>query len=207
MARLLAVSRHRMATDGEGVTTLVAFHGCPLDCKYCLNPDCKHGAERFRDVTPEALLNEVMIDNIYFLATGGGVTFGGGEPLIFAHFIEEFCLICDPQWKINIETALNVPTALLEQVAGRLDFLIIDIKDMNPRIYERYTGRDNGNVLANLRWLCDHDMQSKCRIRLPLIPEFNTPEDVGRSRAQLEAMGFADFNEFTYITDRKKLKL
>ena len=93
MARLLAVSRHRMATDGEGVTTLVAFHGCPLDCKYCLNPDCKHGAERFRDVTPEALLDEVMIDNIYFLATGGGVTFGGGEPLIFAHFIEEFCLI------------------------------------------------------------------------------------------------------------------
>ena len=37
-APLIGISRHRLSTDGEGVTTLVAFHGCPLRCKYCLNP-------------------------------------------------------------------------------------------------------------------------------------------------------------------------
>ena len=37
-AALIGISRHRLTTDGEGVTTLVAFHGCPLRCKYCLNP-------------------------------------------------------------------------------------------------------------------------------------------------------------------------
>ena len=33
---LIGIARHRLSIDGEGVTTLVAFHGCPLHCKYCL---------------------------------------------------------------------------------------------------------------------------------------------------------------------------
>ena len=37
-AVLIGLSRHRIGVDGAGVTTLVAFHGCPLNCKYCLNP-------------------------------------------------------------------------------------------------------------------------------------------------------------------------
>ena len=36
-ARIFAVSRHRLTTDGDGCTTLVTFNGCPLRCKYCLN--------------------------------------------------------------------------------------------------------------------------------------------------------------------------
>ena len=35
-APLIAINRHRMGTDGDGVTTLVAFHGCPLNCQYYL---------------------------------------------------------------------------------------------------------------------------------------------------------------------------
>ena len=33
---VIGISRHRLGTDGKGVTTLVALHGCPLRCKYCL---------------------------------------------------------------------------------------------------------------------------------------------------------------------------
>ena len=29
-AKIFGISRHRLTTDGEGVTTLVAFNGCPL---------------------------------------------------------------------------------------------------------------------------------------------------------------------------------
>jgi pyruvate formate lyase activating enzyme len=39
-------------------------------------------------------------------------------------------------------------------------------------------------------------------IRLPHIPHYNTQADVARSRQQLEAMGFKDFDCFDYITDR-----
>lgn len=37
---ILGISRHRLKTDGEGVTTFIAFYGCPLHCKYCINPQC-----------------------------------------------------------------------------------------------------------------------------------------------------------------------
>lgn len=33
---LIAIERHRLLTDGEGITTLVGFQGCPLRCKYCI---------------------------------------------------------------------------------------------------------------------------------------------------------------------------
>ena len=36
-APIFAISRLRMGTDGSGITTLVTFMGCPLQCKYCLN--------------------------------------------------------------------------------------------------------------------------------------------------------------------------
>ena len=29
-AKIIGISRHRISTDSDGVTTLVAFHGCPL---------------------------------------------------------------------------------------------------------------------------------------------------------------------------------
>ena len=38
--KAIGISRLRMGSDGEGVTTLVAAYGCPLRCKYCLNPMC-----------------------------------------------------------------------------------------------------------------------------------------------------------------------
>ena len=78
----IGVSRHRIGVDGIGVTTLAAFHGCPLRCRYCLNPACLGSADRLYRYTPESLFEKVRIDNLYFLATGGGICFGGGEPLL-----------------------------------------------------------------------------------------------------------------------------
>lgn len=37
---IFGIYRHRMGIDGKGITTLVAFMGCPLKCKYCLNDEC-----------------------------------------------------------------------------------------------------------------------------------------------------------------------
>ena len=33
---LIGIQRHRIATDGAGITTLVGFHRCPLSCAYVL---------------------------------------------------------------------------------------------------------------------------------------------------------------------------
>ena len=39
-AEIIGIKRHCMGSDGHGITTLVAFHGCLLRCRYCLNPQC-----------------------------------------------------------------------------------------------------------------------------------------------------------------------
>lgn len=77
--KMIGIIRHRLSTDGDGVTTLAAFHGCPLRCRHCLNPQSLGGGDGFREYTPDELYAETSIDNLYFLATHGGVTFGGAS--------------------------------------------------------------------------------------------------------------------------------
>ena len=197
-APFIGISRHRIGVDGEGVTTLAAFHGCPLHCRYCLNPNCLDPQTTVRRHTPETLYQELLIDNLYFLATGGGVCFGGGEPLLRPDFIRQFHRLCAGQWKITIETSLNVPNASLQSVAPVVDLFIIDIKDADDRIYTAYTGKTNRLVWDNLAWLAAHYDRNRVVIRVPLIPEFNTPVDVERSVERISQMGFSQLDRFTF---------
>lgn len=200
-APFIGIVRHRLATDGKGVTTLVAFHGCPLRCRYCLNSQCLDPKMVWRNITTSELLDELLLDNLYFLATGGGVTFGGGEPLLRSEFIDEFCRIKPAEWNVNIETSLNVDRSHLERVLPHVGQFFIDIKDTNPSIYKEYTTRDNAQVLDNLQWLLQHEgMAEKVIMRLPHIPNHNTQDDVDSSRALLAQMGITHFDEFNYIT-------
>ena len=197
-AKIIGIARHRLSTDGDGVTTLVAFHGCPLSCRYCLNPQSLGDGGRFREYSPEQLYAETRIDELYFLATNGGVTFGGGEPCLRPDFIRHFRELCGESWQINLETSLNVPADNIASLLPVVNTLIIDIKDMNPEIYRNYTGRGNSIVLPNLRLIANSGRQSDCIIRIPLIPDFNTDADREASRAALEQLGFTRFDLFTY---------
>ena len=196
---LIGICRHRLTTDGQGVTTLVAFHGCPLRCKYCLNAQCLRADGVWRRMDAMDILNEVMVDDLYFKATNGGITFGGGEPLLRSDEIVSFCKLRPDEWRIYIETSLNVERSHLEAVAPYIHHYFIDVKDMNPDIYHRYTSIDNQRVIENLHWLAEHVDLQKVTIRLPHIPHYNTPEDIAKSREQLEMMGFRDFDCFEYI--------
>ena len=152
-----------------------------------------------RDYTPETLFEEVKIDQLYFLATRGGVTFGGGEPLLQKDFIKEFRTLCGPQWQIVVETSLHVPFETVQEMHTVLDGYIVDVKDMNPAIYQAYTGKDNALVTSNLEWLLQHGDPNRIMVRVPHIPEFNTDEDVARSLEQLKTMGVKNFDEFQYV--------
>lgn len=198
-APFIAVNRHRLATDGEGVTTLVAFHGCPLRCRYCLNPQCLQVNGVWRRLTPGELYSEVEIDDLYFIATGGGICFGGGEPLLYPDFIRTFSKLMNPEWKLTVETSINVPLENIKTIAALVQMWYIDIKDFSPTIYNAYTGKDNTQVIRNLVWLAANGYADKVILRLPLIPDYNTEEDRLLSQQRLEALGFAHFDKFTYL--------
>ena len=198
-APFIAVNRHRLATDGEGVTTLVAFHGCPLRCRYCLNPQCLQVNGVWRRLTPGELYSEVEIDDLYFIATSGGICFGGGEPLLYPDFIRTFSKLMNPEWKLTVETSINVPLENIKMIAALVQMWYIDIKDFSPTIYNAYTGKDNTQVIRNLVWLAANGYTDKVILRLPLIPDYNTEEDRQLSQQRLEALGFAHFDKFTYL--------
>ena len=196
---LIGLSRHRIGVDGTGVTTLVAFHGCPLNCKYCLNPQALSHDGVWRRFSSEELFRLINKDDLYFRASGGGVTFGGGEPLVSCKEILLFRDVCMKQgkrWKFNIETSLNVPKLFVEMMENVIDHWIVDIKDMNPQIYKAYTGQNNDYVVENLQYLINRN--AKLTVRVPLIPGFNTASDVEKSILTLQQMGITDIDRFTY---------
>ena len=195
---VLAIRRHRFATDGQGITTLIGLSNCPLDCKYCLNKEVV-SKNKYKVYSVDDLLREIMIDYCYFIATNGGVTFGGAEPLLHSKAIREFAQKIPQNMQINIETSLNVPNELLKEVFPYISLFIIDIKTMNKEIYKNYTKKDMDNVLLNLQYIVDNNYQDKCKIRIPLIPNYNDEEDQKKSKKILEEMGFGDFDIFDYI--------
>ena len=195
-APIVTCSRLRMQ-DGDGITTLVCFHGCPLRCKYCLNPFTLKDETKFKTMTPVELYQQVKKDSLYFIATGGGVTFGGGEPLLRTDFIKAFTALCDG-WHFCAETSLNVPPEHIETAASCIDFFIVDCKDTNPEIYKAYTGRDNKQMLQNLRRLLELAGPDRIQVRIPLIPGFNTEEDQHRSKEFLQNLGITRFDLFPY---------
>lgn len=201
IGRMIGIARHRLAIDGEGVTTLVAFHGCPLRCKYCLNPQSLSADTQCIERTVEELIDELRIDQLYFLATGGGVTFGGGEPLLHSKYIKAFCEQCPKEWRISIESSLNVPRKNVEEVLPFVKEWIIDIKDINPDIYKAYSGITNERVITNLQWIASEhpEILPSITLRLPLIPEHNTDEDRDKSQAYLQSFGYTNFDRFDYI--------
>ena len=202
-APFIGIVRHRIQTDGKGVSTLAAFHGCPLHCRYCLNPQCQREGV-WRTFTPESLYEEVKIDQLYFLATGGGITFGGGEPSMYPDFIVRFREICGPEWNLTLETSLNVPADNIRRLSSVINQFIIDIKETNDEIYRHYTGLSNQRMLDNLQELLKEGRGDDLVVRLPLIKDFNTQEDIERSTEKLRAMGVEHFDFFTYRTDIRK---
>ena len=195
----IGISRNRLATDGVGVTTLAAFWGCPLSCKHCLNPQSLDENSTIKTYTAEELYHLVRIDQLYFLATGGGITFGGGEPCLYPDFIKEFRNFCGGQWNITIETSLNVPLKTIKTLFPVVDYYIVDIKDINNEIYKNYTGKTNRLPISNLKWLIAQGMVDKIRVRVPLIPNFNSENDTERTVCSLKEMGFKEIETFSYI--------
>lgn len=198
-APIAASGRLRILSDGEGITTLVCFQGCPLRCKMCINPFTMSSESRNAVyTTPQELYEKVKIDELYFLASGGGITFGGGEPLLQPEFIKEFRSCCGPCWHLCVETSLAVPWENVKTVADAVDVFYFDCKDIDPEIYKKYTGKDNQLALDNIKKLSALIAPERIIVRIPLIPGFNTEEHQKKSVEFFSGLGLHQFDLFTY---------
>ena len=198
---VIGIDRLRMATDGKGIRTLIGTFGCTLRCKYCLNPHSWNSHSKPMIFTPEQLYNKVRIDNLYFQSTGGGLTIGGGEPLLYMPAIEKFAALCPETWSLWAETALNVNQDLVTKAGGVFQHFIVDIKTTDAAIYKSYTGMDLKNAFDNLLYLKNLVGSERITVRVPVIPGYTDSEQQLESINLLTSMGFSDIDVFTYRTD------
>ena len=189
------IARLRIDIDGKGVTSLVGISGCPNRCKFCINfPRLKQEPHY---LTPQQIYDLVCIDELYFKATGGGVTFGGGEPLLFAEGIVAFSEIVNGEWKINVETSLNIPIEKLKSVIDAVDSFVVDIKDWNEEIYYNYTRTSGEKARTNLQYLLQQ-VPDKVIVRVPEIPGYNTKADIQSTIKSVRELGAKTIDQFTY---------
>ncbi|HUS92541.1 MAG TPA: glycyl-radical enzyme activating protein [Phycisphaerae bacterium] len=132
-----------------------------------------------REMTVEAVLEEVARDRSYYDNSGGGMTISGGEPL----FQRDFCLALLAAARTAglhtaIETNLAWPWEHVAPVADAADLVMLDVKSADPAVHEQWTGADNELILANARRLSERG--AALIVRTPIVPGVNdTPEAVG----------------------------
>lgn len=191
MSGIFSISRFRMATDGPGISTLIGFSGCPLNCQYCPNPICHADRSHWPDYSARELIDFVRRDELYMRMTGGGIVFGGGEPLGQEYFIEECALYSQkilPDIPLRIETSLQTSIENVQELLPYISSWIIDIKDLNPDIYYRYTHGQMDLMWNNLMYLVQHAPygQDSIWVRVPRIPGYNTNRDIQKSVRRLQ---------------------
>ena len=129
-----------------------------------------------RIMTPEDVFAEISKDIDYYQASGGGVTFSGGECLLYPDFVAQTAKFCkDAHIHVAIDTAGHVPFEAFEKVLPWIDLFLYDLKSGTASRHHEGTGHSNELILENLNRLSEICVQEnkKIWIRIPVIPNFN----------------------------------
>jgi len=132
---------------------------------------------------------EIQKDQEYFRASGGGVTFSGGEPLLQPAFLAEVLSECK-RFGLHcaVDTAGNVPWTTFLAIAPLTDLFLYDIKAFDPEVHRRATGVGNQLILENLKKLVE--LGKPVWVRIPLVPGYNAePEEVNAIAGFLQSLG------------------
>lgn len=180
--------------DGPGIRTVVFLKGCPLNCKWCHNPECISpkpemlyypekcigcgkcdegcftGAKSVcgKEMTPSEVVNEVLQDKIFY-SKDGGLTISGGEPMLQANFTYE---ITSKAKENGIHTAIETSMYLYdEKIMKNFDLIMFDVKFINAAKHIEYTGAKLETIFSNI------EKANKLNIpmiaRTPVIPNVN----------------------------------
>jgi pyruvate formate lyase activating enzyme len=125
------------------------------------------------------LIAEVEKDVVFFDESAGGVTLSGGEPLSQPVFVASFLAACqDRGISTTLETCGFAQPEVFQQAALQADFVLFDLKLIDPAKHLRYTGVSNDLILRNLEQLVAG--RRPLTVRIPVIPGVNdSTEDIG----------------------------
>lgn len=167
--------------DGPGIRTTVFLKGCSLHCPWCSNPENVNGSlEMYRDnsgvhyygkeMTLSYIFQECIKDRLYYV-NGGGVTFSGGEPLLYVSRLEPLLkMLKHEDISLCAETALFVNPESVELAALYFDYFCVDIKILDKGLCDSVLGGNIDMYMNNVSYLIKSGR--KIQFRMPLIPLF-----------------------------------
>ena len=160
-------------------------NGC-IDCQNCIKyAEQKNGGLNFteksiamcprnllrycaEEYTPEKLCEKLLKNAAILNASGGGVTFSGGEPTLSGDFLLQCLELLDGKMNRAVQTCGHCASELFKKVLDRSDYILFDIKIVDDDTHKRYTGVSNKLILENFKALARSGKDFV--IRTPLIP-------------------------------------
>lgn len=160
-------------TEEQGIVTdfsKCTFHGaCALVCP------SKAVEMSGKDFPKDEVMKVILRETNIMDSSGGGVTFSGGEPLMFPVELKELLIACGEEGIHRaVDTSGYVKQAILEEIAPHTDLFLYDLKQMNSEIHREFTGVPNELILENLKWIASNDKEY--HVRIPLVKGVNTDE-------------------------------
>lgn len=152
------------------------FDRCTL-CGLCIDA-CYYSAREMsgKEMEVHEVLDIIERDRMFFDMTGGGVTISGGEPLLQIGFVRELTRECkERRIHTAIETALFADKEAVKRTLEYIDLVFVDIKHIDSRIHELFTGVKNERILENIEMV--DNLGKQFIIRVPFIPGFNDDDD------------------------------
>lgn len=122
----------------------------------------------------ESLAAKILKNADFMKATGGGVTFSGGEPTLQTDFL---CEVLDKLSEIHkaVQTCGFCSSEHFSAVLNRVDYIMMDIKLADGDAHKKWCGVDNRIILENFARL--KDSGKPYTVRVPLIPEITDTEE------------------------------
>jgi pyruvate formate lyase activating enzyme len=122
-----------------------------------------------RTYTTDEIFDIVNKDKAYYIASGGGVTIGGGEATMQPEFTGALIKKCrDNGIHVAIDTCGYTVSDESLRCLEQADLLLYDLKGSDPEQHRKNTGVSNELILKNLRHLSG--IGKEIIIRLPIIP-------------------------------------
>ena len=177
-------------------------------CGACVEV-CPQGAlgSLIQTMSVRDILEQIERDAIFFRASGGGVTFSGGEPTFQLPFLRSLSQgLYDAGISLAIETCGYFDWEGARDIFEKMDHVFLDIKHMDERIHQSLTGVSNEIIIQNAQHI--HDTGVSLTIRIPVVPDINgTPENFAATanflktklpQASLELLPYHDLGNEKY---------
>ena len=125
-----------------------------------------------KKMSVDELVPILLEDKSFYESSGGGITLSGGECLMQPEFCAEILKkIKENGVSTAVDTCGFVSKKALDAVMPYTDVFLYDIKAVDEDVHEKCTGRKNGIILENLRYL--DECGAKIEVRYPYVPGMN----------------------------------